>query len=124
MPKINYYKFIFYFCIFIIILLSVYPGNVCEPSNECKAVLKKYNQLNHFISYFIAGITGFLAYPETRNFFKLLISLLLLAIFLEIIQIWIPKRSFEFLDMLSNNSGVVIGLGVIQIFNKIKVIKK
>ena len=103
--------------------MSVYPGNVCEPSNECKAVLKKYNKLNHFISYFITGIAGFLAYPETRNFFKLLVSLLLLAIFLEIVQIWVPNRSFEFLDMLSNISGVVIGLAIIQIFNKIRNIK-
>jgi VanZ family protein len=49
---------------------------------------------------------------------------LLLGSFLEILQIWIPNRSFEFLDMLANTSGVVIGLVIIQIFNKIKVIKK
>jgi hypothetical protein len=47
-------------------------------------------------------------------------SLLLLGSILEIIQIWIPNRSFEFLDMFSNTFGVVIGLVVIQIFNKIK----
>ena len=126
MSKINYYKFIFYFCIFIIVLLSVYPGNIYYPAKIYGGdeVLAESDKSNHYISYFILTIMGFLSYPNSNLFWKLSISLLLLGSFLEILQIWIPNRSFEFLDMLANTSGVVIGLVIIKIFNKIKITKK
>jgi len=125
MSKINYYKFIFFTNIFAIVLLSVYPGSLLGLiffGND--DVLPGSDKSHHFIGYFITTIFGLLAYSEKNIFLQLSFSLLLLGSILEIIQIWIPNRSFELLDMLSNTSGVVIGLGVIQIFNKIKVIKK
>ncbi len=125
MFKINYCKFIFFTNIFVIVLLSVYPGSLLGLiffGND--DVLPGSDKSHHFIAYFITTIFGLLAYSEKNIFLQLSFSLLLLGSILEIIQIWIPNRSFELLDMLSNTSGVVIGLGVIQIFNKIKVIKK
>lgn len=125
MFEINYYKFIFFTNIFVIVLLSVYPGSLLGLiffGND--DVLPGSDKLHHFVAYFITTIFGLLAYSQKNIFFQLSFSLLLLGSILEIIQIWIPNRSFEFLDMLSNTSGVVIGLIVIQIFNKIKIIKK
>lgn len=125
MFEINYYKFIFFTNIFAIVLLSVYPGSLLGLiffGND--DVLPGSDKLHHFVAYFITTIFGLLAYSQKNIFFQLSFSLLLLGSILEIIQIWIPNRSFEFLDMLSNTSGVVIGLIVIQIFNKIKIIKK
>lgn len=125
MFEINYYKFIFFTNIFAIVLLSVYPGSLLGLIFFGNYdVLPGSDKLHHFVAYFITTIFGLLAYSQKNIFFQLSFSLLLLGSILEIIQIWIPNRSFEFLDMLSNTSGVVIGLIVIQIFNKIKIIKK
>lgn len=125
MFEINYYKFIFFTNIFVIVLLSVYPGSLLGLiffGND--DVLPGSDKLHHFVAYFITTIFGLLAYSQKNIFFQLSFCLLLLGSILEIIQIWIPNRSFEFLDMFSNTFGVVIGLIVIQIFNKIKIIKK
>ncbi len=125
MFKINYYKFIFFTNIFVIVLLSVYPGSLLGLIFFGNGdVLPVSDKLHHFVAYFITTIFGLLAYSQKNIFFQLSFSLLLLGSILEIIQIWIPNRSFEFLDMFSNTFGVVIGLVVIQIFNKIKIIKK
>ena len=125
MSKINYYKFIFFTNIFAIVLLSVYPGSLLGLiflGND--DVLPGSDKSHHFIAYFITTIFGLLAYSKKNIFLLLSFSLLILGSILEIIQIWIPNRSFELLDMLSNTSGVVIGLSVIQIFDKIKITKK
>ena len=125
MFKINYYKVIFFTNIFVIVLLSVYPGSLLGLiffGND--DVLPGSDKLHHFIAYFITTIFGLLAYLRKNIFLQLSISLLLLGSILEIVQIWIPNRRFEFLDMLANTSGVVIGLVIIQIFNKIRNIKK
>ena len=117
--KIIFFKYFFYFNIFIISLLSLYPGNLIGliffgddstfPSSD---------QMYHFFSYFILSIVGSIAYFEKKFFYRLFIFLISLGFFLELLQIWIPDRYFEFLDMFSNFFGVLVGINIVRFFKK------
>ena len=115
------YKVIFHTGTCALILLSVYPGNLIGliffgddrtfPGSD---------KFHHFLSYFLVSGFGFLAYPEKIFFFKLLVFLLGVAFFLELFQIWIPNRYFEFLDMFSNFSGVFLALIATKVLKNVK----
>jgi VanZ family protein len=52
---------------------------------------------------------------------KFLGSILFLAIVTELVQIWVPSRSFNIFDMLSNAVGVISGVllaGVVSLKGK------
>jgi VanZ family protein len=57
------------------------------------------------------GITLF----EKNSLQKFVLFILFLASITEVIQLWVPERTFSALDLLSNVAGVMIGLGVIGV---------
>ena len=115
------YKVIFHTSTCALILLSVYPGNLIGLIFfGDDTTLPGSDKLHHFLSYFLVSGFGFLAYPEKNFFFKLLVFLLGLAFFLELFQIWIPNRYFEFLDMFSNFSGVFLALIATKVLKNVK----
>ena len=120
MFKINFFKFLFFLNIFFLSLISLYPGNLIGLiffGNN--TTFPGSDKLHHFLSYLILSILGSLAYYEKKFFYKLLIFLILISFFLELFQIWIPNRYFEFLDIFANLFGIIIGMHGIKLF-KIK----
>jgi glycopeptide antibiotics resistance protein len=73
--------------------------------------------MHHFLSYLLTSTFGFLAYSD-KNFFRLFLFLLGLGFFLEIFQLWIPNRYFEFLDLIANFSGVLLSFLLFVILHK------
>jgi VanZ family protein len=76
----------------------------------------RLDHLLHFAVYFLIGmyflagkILGYTLFGS-RPVAKFLATILLLAIVTELIQIWIPSRSFNIFDMLSNVIGVISGV--------------
>ena len=120
MFKINFFKFLFFFNIFFLSLISLYPGNLIGLIFfGDDTIFPGSDKLHHFLSYLILSILGSLAYYEKKFFYKLLIFLILIGFFLELFQIWIPNRYFEFLDIFANLFGIIIGMYGIKLF-KIK----
>jgi len=62
----------------------------------------------HIAGYFIAGVLFFLAFGRTRRKWMLiaLIALFLLGVLFEVLQIPIPKRSFNPNDIAANGLGL------------------
>ena len=115
------YKIIFHTGTCVLILLSVYPGNLIGLIFfGDDTTFPGSDKFHHFLSYFLVSGFGFLAYPEKNFFFKLLVFLLGVAFFLELFQIWIPNRYFEFLDMFSNFSGVFLALIATKVLKNVK----
>ena len=57
----------------------------------------------------------------SKSAIKFLTCILLLAIVTELVQIWVPSRSFNIFDMVSNVVGVISGVliaGVLKIKTK------
>ena len=117
MFKINFFKFLFFLNIFFLSLISLYPGNLIRLIFfGDDTTLPGSDKLHHFLSYLILSILGSLAYYEKIFFYKLLIFLILIGFFLELFQIWIPNRYFEFLDIFANFFGIIVGMYGFKLF--------
>jgi VanZ family protein len=49
---------------------------------------------------------------------KFILITLLLAIVTELIQLWIPKRTFNIYDWVANVSGVIVGVRMIKMVQR------
>ena len=122
---INYfskYKFIFYLCNLILLLEYLYPGSLlgCIIFKNCTIQPQLTSDFiistNHFYSFFILSVVGFLTYIKANQIMYLSIYLIFLSFLLEIIHYVIPNRSFEYPDLFGNLAGVIPPIVVRLIF--------
>ena len=110
------YKFIFYLCNFILIILYLYPGSLlgCYVYNDCKTqpqiTANFIVSTNHLYAYIALSVIGFLTFRKNNQFNNLSIYLIFLSITLEVLQYFVPNRSFEFSDLFGNITGVIIAI--------------
>ena len=118
------YKFIFYLCNLILLLEYLYPGSLlgCIILNNCTIQPQLTPDFiisaNHFYSFFILSVVGFLTYIRANQIMYLSIYLIFLSFFLEIMHYVIPNRSFEYPDLFGNLAGVIPPIVVRLIFKK------
>ncbi len=115
-------KLIFHVLNVIFILLYVYPGSILGF-----LVYGNYNQQpqitsdfivssNHVYAFIILSIFGFINYYKTNKL--LIISYLFsISIFLEVLHIVIPNRSFQFSDLFGNILGVLLTFFIMNLLN-------
>ncbi len=124
---INYflkYKFIFYICNLILIVLYLFPGSLlgCYVYDDCKIqsqiTANFIVSTNHLYAYIVLSVIGFLTYRKSNQFNILSIYLIFLSIVLEVLQYFVPNRSFEFSDLFGNLSGVIIAIIIFYFFKK------
>ena len=122
---INYfskYKFIFYLCNFILIVLYLFPGSLlgCYFYDNCKIqpqiTVNFIVSTNHLYAYIVLSVIGFLTYRKKNQFNILSIYLIFLSIVLEVLQYFVPNRSFEFPDLFGNLAGVIIAIIIFYFF--------
>ena len=107
------YKFIFYLCNFILIVLYLFPGSligwfVYKDLNLQPQITTNFIvSTNHVYAFMALSILGYISYKNQKLNF-LFIYLLLISVFLEILHIIIPNRGFEFTDLFGNILGVLI----------------
>ena len=114
---INYfskYKFIFYLCNLILIFLYLFPGSVFgwflyeDLSLQPQITPNFIVSTNHLYAYIFLSVIGFLTFRKNNQFNILSIYLIFLSILLEVLQYFIPNRSFELTDLFGNIAGVII----------------
>ena len=123
---INYfskYKFIFYLCNFILIFLYLFPGSLLgliiykdislQPKITSDFI---FISTNHLYAYIVLSVIGFLTYRKNNQFNILSIYLIFLSIVLEVLQYFVPIRSFEFSDLFGNLVGVIIAIILFYFF--------
>ncbi len=124
---INYfskYKFIFYLCNFILIVLYLFPGSLlgCYFYNDCKIQPQITTNFivstNHLYAYIVLSVIGFLTFRKNNQFNILSIYLIFLSITLESLQYFVPNRSFEITDLFGNLVGVIIAIIFFYFFKK------
>ena len=124
---INYfskYKFIFYLCNFILIFLYLFPGSVLgwflydDLSSQPQITPDFIISTNHLYAYIVLSVIGFLTFRKNNQFNILSIYLIFLSIVLEVLQYFVPNRSFEFSDLFGNLAGVVIPIIIFYFFKK------
>ena len=119
------YKFLFYLCNSILIILYLYPGSILgwflykdssvQPQITPNLLIISFN---HVCAFLILSFVGFFTYKKIKQFRSLSIYLIFLSIILEILHYFIPKRSFEFSDLFGNLVGVIIVIIIFYFFRK------
>ena len=110
------YKFFFYLCNFVLIILYLYPGSILglflyndvSLQPQITPNLNLIVSSNHVYAFLILSLIGFFTYKKIKKLKFLSIYLILLSITLEILHYFIPERSFEFPDLFGNLVGVII----------------
>ena len=126
---VNYfskYKFFFYSCNFILIILYLYPGSILgwflyNDASLQPQITPNLNLIvssNHVYAFLILSLIGFFTYKKIEKLKFLSIYLIFLSIILEILHYFIPKRSFEFPDLFGNLVGVIIVIIIFYFFKK------
>ena len=124
---INYfskYKFIFYLCNLILIFLYLFPGSALglflykDLSLQPQITPDFIISTNHLYAYIVLSVIGFLTFRKNNQFNILSIYLIFLSIVLEVLQYFVPNRSFEFSDLFGNLAGVIIAIIIIYFFKK------
>ena len=120
---ISFLNFIFHSSILILIIISLFPGSLLgffiygdlgiQPSIIANPI---GNPIGHFICYFCVSILGFSLYLKNNNFQKIVIGLFFLSIILEVLQLIVPIRAFEFYDLSGNFLGVLIAYFIIKTY--------
>ena len=124
---INYfskYKFIFYLCNLILIILYLFPGSLLgwflynDLSLQPQITPDFIISTNHLYAYIVLSVIGFLTFRKNNQFNILSLYLIFLSILLEVLQYFVPNRSFEFSDLFGNLSGVIIAIIIFYFFKK------
>ena len=122
---INYfskYKFIFYLCNLILIFLYLFPGSILgwflykDLTSQPQITPDFIVSTNHLYAYIVLSVIGFLTFRKNNQFNILSIYLIFLSIVLEVLQYFIPNRSFEFQDLFGNLVGVIITIILFYFF--------
>ena len=61
-----------------------------------------------------------MSYMRERSFNKTLIFLILLSIFLEMSHLFIPNRSFQYLDLFANLLGTLLAIVILFLYKRFK----
>ena len=120
---ISYLKKLFHIFTLLLIILSLYPGNIIgfliygniryEPQFT-KDFL--YISSNHLYVYFLISTLGFFSYLRDRKFKLVVIYLFFLSIILEVAHLVISERSFQIEDLTGNILGVLIAYIIVLIY--------
>ena len=120
---VSYLRILFHILILILIILSLYPGNILgfllygdirlQPQ-VTKDFL--YISSNHLYVYFLISTLGFFSYLRDKRFKLVAIYLFFLSIILEVAHLVISERSFQIDDLTGNVLGVLIAYTVALIY--------
>ena len=121
------YKFFFYLCNLILIVLYLFPGSILgwflyndvslQPQITPNLIVSIVS-FNHVYAFLILSFVGFFTYKKIEELKFLSIYLILLSITLEILHYFIPERSFEFPDLFGNLAGVLIAIIIFYFYKK------
>ena len=116
---------------FIIWMLLLTIFSVLPDSNSGIIQLTSYKLTSsgffiHLISFFIAALLYFKAFKHgSFNFIFLSgIPIFLYSILLEVIQIFLPYRTFNYYDILANFVGISLGIIIFVFYPKFMLICK
>ena len=113
-------KLTFHILNVIFILLYVYPGSILgflvygnfnqQPQITSDFIVSS----NHVYAFIILSLVGYLNYYKTNTLF-IISYLFSISIFLEVLHIVIPNRSFQFSDLFGNILGVLLAFFVVKL---------
>ena len=120
---ISFLKFIFHTSMLFLIIISLFPGSLLgfflynDLGKQPNFIDNPFGtSINHFISYFYVSILGLCLYFKSEKFQTLVYGLFALSIILEVLQLVVPNRAFQFYDLIGNFIGVLVAYFLVKIY--------
>jgi len=120
---ISYLKKLFHILTLLLIILSLYPGNILGFLLYGDFGLQpqftkdfSYISSQHLYSYLLVSALGFFSYLRDKKFNLVVIYLFFLSIILEVAHLVISERSFQIEDLTGNILGVLITYIIVLIY--------
>ena len=115
---------IFYAINSFLIIFYLFPGSLIgwllfgNLSKQPQIMRDFIISSNHFYTFLFLTIIGFLTFVKSHQIKPLTLYLIFLSIFLELLHVLIPNRSFEWSDLFGNFLGVVVVIFINNFINK------
>ena len=124
MKKLPVSFFIYLFLTLSWFLLILYLLLLYQPDGSTYSKFRHLDKLIHFILFFVQSFISSLTIYLYRGYFSIKIFVFIIFILLsfgilvEVQQLYIPFRTFDYYDLITNLIGVVSGVFCVKFFNK------
>ncbi len=125
--KIRITRYIYYFSLLGLLILYLFPGSLIgyffygDFGRQPDLIPNPLGtSINHALAFFYLSILGLMSYVRGFEFKKTLIFLIILSSLLELSHIFIPNRSFQYLDLFANLLGTLLGIVIMILYKKFK----
>jgi VanZ family protein len=117
------YRYIFWTGYFAVLITSLLPiAGTLDKTKLGRGFFEiRLDHILHFFVYFLICMYYLFGQWKKLKLFninpliKFILLLLILAVVTEIVQLWIPERTFSPIDLLANVVGIMIGFMVIKL---------
>ena len=125
--KIRIVRYLYYFSLTGLLVLYLFPGSLIgyflygDLGHQPDMIPNPMGtSINHTLAFFYLTIIGLISYLNQTSFYKILIFLVTLSLFLELSHLFIPNRSFQSLDLFANLLGTIFAIVIIFLYKKFK----
>ena len=125
--KIRIVRYLYYFSFIVLLILYLFPGSLIgyflyrDFGQQPDVIPNPMGpSINHVLAFFYLSLLSLMSYMRERSFNKTLIFLILLSIFLEMSHLFIPNRSFQYLDLFANLLGTLLAIVILFLYKRFK----
>ena len=125
--KIRIVRYLFYISFAGLLVLYLFPGSLIgfflygDFSRQPDMIPNPLGtSVNHALAFFYISIIGLMSYLNLKSFKQILVLLIVLSVLLELSHIFIPNRSFQFLDLFANLLGTLLAIVIIFFYKRFK----
>ena len=125
--KIRIVRYLYYFSLLGLLIIYLFPGSIigCFLYRDCGLQPDFIpnplgTSINHALAFFYLSLISLTSYIKERGFNKTLIFLISLSILLELSHLFIPNRSFQYLDLFANLLGTLLAIVIIFLYKRFK----
>ena len=120
-------KCLYYFSLIALLILYLFPGSLIgylfygDFGKQPDLIPNPIGtSINHTLAFLYLSMLSLISYMRDRRLNQNIIFLISLSIILELSHYFMPKRSFEFLDLFADLFGTLIAIFVIIYLKKRK----
>ena len=125
--KIRIVRYLYNFSLTGLLILYLFPGSLIgyflygDLGKQPDMIQNPMGtSINHTLAFFYLTTIGLISYLNQTSFYKILIFLVTLSLFLELSHLFIPNRSFQSLDLFANLLGTIFAIVIIFLYKKFK----
>ena len=125
--KISIIRYLYYFSFIILLILYLFPGSLIGYFLYGDFVRQPDfipnplgTSINHLLAFFYLSMLGLINHMRSKSFKKTLIFLIIVSLLIELSHLFIPNRSYQFLDLLSNLLGTLLAIVIIFLYKNFK----